>query len=171
MANAGRSSRTTLGLAAATAVLALAAFWVAEAAPSTRTLPRELRLVRTDVGPGGGWDVPPSGASVGDSDTFTGIVSDPRTHARRGRAETACTIFDHPAEPPRNTIFHCSEVLRLGDGQVILFGRISFDKTGNERHEPLAIVGGTRHYADARGEASSRPLSRAKTLIVLHFHH
>jgi hypothetical protein len=154
--------------AAAIAVLAMAG----PAAPA-REAPREIRVVSVNVG-GGGADVPPEGASVGDSDTFTSVVSDPRTGARLGRAEAVCTIFNIAkpgghGPPARNTTFHCSSIVRLRDGQLTAFGRVHFDGQGKETNAPFAILGGTGRYAGARGSARSRPLGEDKTLIVLRF--
>ena len=143
------------------------------ATPARKTL-AEIRVVSVDGGPGGGADVPPRGASVGDSDTFTNVASDPRTGRRLGRSESACTIFDIAkagghGPPARNTTFHCSSIARLPGGQLTLFGRVHFDGQGQENNEPFAILGGTGRYAGARGSASSRPLGEGKTLIVLRF--
>jgi hypothetical protein len=166
-----RRARVAVALtvaAAAVGVLATAGF----TAPASK-VPREIRVVSVEVG-GGGADVPPEGASVGDSDTFTSVVSDPKTGRRLGRSESVCTIFDIAkpgghGPPARNTTFHCSSMVRLRDGELTAFGRIHFDGQGRESNAPFAILGGTGRYAGARGSAKSRPLGEGKTLIVLRF--
>jgi hypothetical protein len=154
--------------AAAVGVLATAGF----TAPASNA-PREIRVVSVEVG-GGGADVPPEGASVGDSDTFTSVVSDPKTGRRLGRSESVCTIFDIAkpgghGPPARNTTFHCSSMVRLRNGQLTAFGRVHFDGQGRESNAPFAILGGTGRYASAQGSVKSRPLGQGKTLIVLRF--
>lgn len=141
-------------------------------APASKA-PREIRVVSVNVA-GGGADVSPEGASVGDSDTFTSVVSDPKTGRRLGRSEAVCTIFDIAkpgghGPPARNTTFHCWSMVRLRDGQLTAFGRVHFDGHGRESNTPFAIVGGTGRYAGARGSASSRSLGEGKTLVVLRF--
>jgi hypothetical protein len=139
-------------------------------APASKA-PREVRVVSVNVA-GGGADVPPEGASVGDSDTFTSALSDPKTGRRLGRSESVCTIFDIAkpgghGPPARNTTFHCSSMVRLRDGQLTAFGRVHFDSQGKQSNAPFAILGGTGRYAGARGSASSTTLGEGKTLIVL----
>jgi hypothetical protein len=164
----GRVAIALTVAAATVAVLATAG----STAPASK-VPREIRVVSVNVA-GGGADVPPEGASVGDSDTFTGVVSDAKSGRRLGRSEAVCTIFDIAkpgghGPPARNTTFHCSSMVRLRDGQLTAFGRVHFDGQGNESNAPFAILGGTGRYAGARGSARSRPLGEGRTLVVLRF--
>jgi hypothetical protein len=166
------SSRARLAMALTVVAAALGVLAIGGSAKPARKAPAEIRVVSVDVGPGGGADVPPQGASVGDSDTFTSVASDPKTGKRLGSSESACTIFDIAkpgghGPPARNTTFHCSSIARLPGGQLNLFGRVRFDGQGQESNDPFAILGGTGRYAGARGSASSRPLGEGKTLIVL----
>jgi hypothetical protein len=162
-----------LAIALTVAATAIAVLAMAGAAAPATNVPREIRLVSAEVG-GGGADVPPEGASVGDSDTFTSVVSDPKSGRRLGRSEAVCTIFDITkpgghGPPARNTTFHCASIVRLRDGQLTAVGRVHFDGHGRESSAPFAILGGTGRYAGARGSARSRPLGEGKTLVVLRF--
>src|SRR3954447_12911006 len=109
-----------------------------------RRAPTEIRVVTVDVGPGGGADVPPQGDSVGDSDTFTSVGSDPKTGKRLGRAEAVCTIFEiaNPGgygPPVRNATYHCVSIVRLRGAELTLSGRVHFDAQGQPDNEPFAI--------------------------------
>jgi hypothetical protein len=167
------SGHVRVAVALTVAATAVAVLAMAGAAAPARKAPRELRVVSVNVG-GGGADVPPEGASVGDSDTFTSVVSDPKSGRRLGRAEAVCTIFEIAkpgghGPPARNTTFHCASIVRLRDGQLTAVGRVHFDGRGRESNAPFAILGGTGRYLGARGSASSRPLGEGKTLLVVRF--
>jgi hypothetical protein len=167
------SGRVRVAVALTVAATAVALLAIAGASAPARKAPQELRVVSVNVG-GAGADVPPEGGSVGDSDTFTSVVSDPQSRRRLGRADAVCTIFDIAkpgghGPPARNTTFHCTSIVRLRDGQLTAFGRVHFDGKGKESDAPFAILGGTGSYAGARGSGRSRPLGEGKTLIVLRF--
>jgi hypothetical protein len=160
-----------VAIALTVAAAAIVVFATAGSPAPASKAPREIRVVSVNVA-GSGADVPPEGASVGDSDTFTDVLSDPKTGRRLGRSESVCTIFDiaNPGghgPPARNTTFPCSSMVHMRDGQLTAFGRVHFDGQGN--NAPFAILGGTGRYAGARGSATSRPLGGGKTLIVLRF--
>jgi hypothetical protein len=164
--------RVAIGLTVAAAAAGLLA--VGGSAAPARNVPAELRIVIVAAGPGGGADVPPEGDSVGDSDTFESVGSDPRTGRRLGRGESVCTIFEIAkpggfGPPARNTTFHCYSIVRLRGGQLTLSGRVRFDGQGRPSNEPAAILGGTGRFASARGSATSRRLGEGKELIVLRF--
>jgi hypothetical protein len=167
-------SRVWLVLALTVAAVAAGVLVIGSSAASARKAPTEIRVVTVDVGPGGGADVPPQGDSVGDSDTFTSVGSDPKTGKRLGRAEAVCTIFEIAkpggyGPPVRNATYHCVSIVRLRDGELTLSGRVHFDGQGKPDNEPFAILGGTGLYAGARGWATGKPLRDGKTLTVLHF--
>ena len=163
-----------IGIALAAVTAGTLAITGSAAPATTHKLPAELRAVIRDVGPGGGADVPPQGDSIGDSDTFTSVASDPKTGQRLGRGEAMCTIVDIAkpggyGPPPRNATYHCLSISRLHDGQLILAARVHFDADGNQSNAPAAIVGGTGRYAGARGWETSKPLRGGKSLSILHF--
>src|SRR6266498_337284 len=168
------SSRVRLALVLTVAAVTAGVLVTGGSAATARQTPTEIRIVTVDIGPGGGADVPPQGDSIGDSDTFTSVGSDPKTGRRLGRAEAVCTIFEIAkpggyGPPVRNATFHCYGIVRLRGGQLTLSGRVHFDGQGKPSGGPAAILGGTGRFAGARGSATSRPLGEGKELTVLHF--
>ncbi len=168
------SRRVCLAIGFTVAAVAVGVLVIGGSTATARKLPAEIRIVTVDVGPGGGADVPPQGDSVGDSDTFESVGSDPKTGTRLGRSETVCTIFEIAkpggyGPPVRNATFHCYGIVRLRGGQLTLSGRVHFDGQGKPSGGPAAILGGTGRFAGARGSATSRPLGEGKELTVLHF--
>src|SRR5712692_779533 len=162
-----RRARLTLVLAALAAGVTALLVIATSNAPAL-TSPEVLRLVSVDVGTGGGADVPPRGDSVGDTDTFTSVISDAKTGKRLGRSESVCTIFSIAkpggyGPPVRDATFHCWQIVYLPAGQMTAFGPVSVDRQGNIRLGAFAILGGTGAYASARGWAKGTPLSERKT--------
>jgi hypothetical protein len=167
------SWRTRLAIALATLATVAGALVVWSSSAPARNSPTVLRVISTETGPGGGADVPPQGDSVGDTDTFTSVMSDPRTGKRLGRGEAVCTIFDIAkpggyGPPVRDATYHCSFVGYLPGGQLIGFSSVSFDGQGRPHTRPGAILGGTGRYAGARGWATDTPRGEGKSLTVIH---
>lgn len=173
MFNSVFSARAGIAVVLAVAAVAAGVLAIEGSAATARKAPAEIRIVSAPVGPGGGADVPPQGDSVGDSDTFESVGSDPKSGRRLGRAETVCTIFEIAkpggyGPPARNATYHCYGIVRMRGGQLTLAGRVHFDGQGKGSGGPAAILGGTGRFAGAGGWATSRPLGGGKELIVLH---
>jgi hypothetical protein len=166
--------RAGLAIGLAGALLAAGALAIGASARDGLKPPAELRVVTAEVGPGGGMDVPPQGDSIGDTDTFTSVGTDPKTGKRLGTAEATCAIFEIAkpggyGPPAVNTTYHCTSIAHLRDGNLMFVQRVRFDGNGRPDNEPAAIVGGTGRYAGAHGWVSGKPLRGGKTLTILHF--
>jgi hypothetical protein len=172
MPNIHSSWRTRLAVALVALVAAAGALVVSSAPSTAREPPRVLRLISTPVGPGGGGDVLPAGDSVGDSDTFSAVLSDPQSGKRVGRSESACTIFDiaEPGghgPPVRNATFHCLGIASLKDGMLTVSGRVTFDGEGRIHARPFAVLGGTGRYSGTGGVVEEKSLSEGRSLVVI----
>ena len=173
MLNTLSSWRTRLAVALAALVAAAGALVVSSAPSAARGSPSVLRLISVGVGPGGGGDVLPQGDSVGDSGTFTSVLSDPRTGKRVGRGELVCTLFDiaEPGghgPPVRDATYHCLGIAYLRGGTLTVSGPVVFDHDGQIHGRPFAVLGGTGRFAGAGGWGESTPLDEGKELTVVH---
>jgi hypothetical protein len=98
---------------------------------------------------------------VGAGDLFLGTetpLRDEETGRRVGEFEGVETILS----AAHNGTVHISGALRLGDGSIEVAGTIRHTDPG----EPLAVIGGTGAYANARGEVTNREDARRKVNVM-----
>jgi hypothetical protein len=147
--------RLSPAAAVALVLVAIPTTWAAADthSPSLSTSSRDqvMRLSYTPLNMHAG-DVDPQGISSGDTlqvaFRLTGQVS--------GSADYACTAV--------NTIYLCSGVLRLPDGDIYVATGPTDDTL------PAAIVGGTLDYAGITGQFTKRANPDGSGTYVLAFH-
>jgi allene oxide cyclase len=100
-------------------------------------------------------DNAPSGASAGDTFTFTGTLAGPKSAAEQG----SCTLVTATAS-------QCSITAFFAAGQLVFDGAVPLDQT----HFQVPITGGTGTFARARGFADVHVLNATGTEAELVIH-
>jgi hypothetical protein len=140
-------------IAASAAVVGIGALQASgQATPTAASIdtPRTLTLSTPfEGGKSRHIDVGKKGLGPGDLSFSTDIpVRDEQTGRRAGELDGMEMILS----PAHNGTVHLSAALRLPDGTIELAGTLRHTDPG----EPLAIIGGTGAYANARGDVTTR---------------
>ena len=150
---------TVISIAGLTAGVALASTGAAQApGPPTgakQLLVRQVSFKFLDHPPRRNGDGPPS---PGDASIIGDRVLDAAGNERLGRMSTICVSMRRPTNR-RDQDVQCTAMMTLADGELVMQGSKS----------TLAITGGTRAYAGARGTASGKPAGERGTMLTLSF--